>query len=504
MFSAKYSGRQGCAWLSAIVGGLSFTAAPLHGVLAEECASTEPASQEAIDSAEMAGTFLLDHASVAGGYVYAWSEDLSVRSGEGGVVEDGVVWNQSPGTPAVGAAYLVLNKLTGDPRWANAAATVAESLRSGQLASGGWFNFTETEPDARKRWCYRQDGTTGGACASIGGNEPRNRGSLDDNITQGILGFLLWYVSTAGVEDAAAQETIDYALEHLLAAQYPNGAWPVFLDRVYPHREFAAAWRARSAGILAKIPENAKDPTYLLDRDAVEAPYLVVNDHVVRDVIRLLLAAERRLGRPDLLASAMRSGDFLLAAQLPEPQRGWAQTYDADLKPVWGRAFEPPAVASRETAGAMEALLQLYVRTSRPRYLEGALEAAKWLEKSRLPSGLWARFYEIGAGRPVYVRANGDLSYDDDDLWQGYSLVGGFGIDGSLDLARRVAAGEKPSVFDSWDWVFEPLACPGDALRRLVELQDEAGRVVEDGWIRSETFVSAVRDLARRSEGARP
>lgn len=473
-------------WRACVMACLLAAAAPSAGA---ESAETEVARA----AVESAGRFFAEQAAVKGGYVWAYTPDLSVRRGEGGRVEEGVIWIQSPGTPAVGGAFLRLFEATGDKRWLEAAGAVADALVSGQLASGGWFNFTETLPEARSKWCYRSEGVVGEACSDIQDNERRNRSVLDDNITQSALGFLLWY-SEAVEGDADAAEAVTYGLDRLVVAQYPNGAWPVMLDRVFPHRRFAAAWAARLPESWSRSWVKPEDP-----------PYFVMNDDLVRDVVRLLLAAERRLERKDLLPAARRSGEFLLASQLPWPNRGWAQTYNDDLEPVWGRRFEPPAVASRETAGSIEALLMLNMRTGERRYLEGAMEAAAWLRASRLPSGDWARFYELETNRPLYVREDGALTYEQgDDLVEGYTFIGKFGIEAVLDLADRVAEGEKIDLIGGWDWVFGPIPAQGDALKTTIESVDEAGRVVEDEWIRSATFIQSAREFARLvGEGAR-
>ena len=120
--------------------------------------------------------------------------------------------------------------------------------------------------------------------------------------------------------------------------------------------------------------------------------------------------------------AAVKAGEFLLDAQFPKPQQGWAQTYDANMQPVWGRKFEPPAVASRETAGAITCLVELYQRTGDARFLAAAREAAEWLRAVRLPDGDWARFYELSTNRPLYVDNDEKLTYEPKNLLDHYSL----------------------------------------------------------------------------------
>ena len=103
------------------------------------------------------------------------------------------------------------------------------------------------------------------------------------------------------------------------------------------------------------------------------------------------------------------------------------------------------------------------------------------------------------------MNGEGALTYDDSDLHQGYGMVGVFGIDATLDLVDRIAAGERSDVFDSWDWIFEPTPYHDVASPVDVSQVDSEGRIVEDGWILSGTFVEAVRGLGHPAGGgARP
>ena len=54
----------------------------------------------------------------------------------------------------------------------------------------------------------------------------RNVTTLDDNTTQAALSFLMQADRALGFGDPAIHESVEFALSSLLAAQYPNGAWP--------------------------------------------------------------------------------------------------------------------------------------------------------------------------------------------------------------------------------------------------------------------------------------
>ncbi len=67
--------------------------------------------------------------------------------------------------------------------------------------------------------------------------------------------------------------------------------------------------------------------------------------------------------------SALKAADFLLAAQMPEPQPAWAQQYNYAFEPIWARKFEPPAVSGGESQVVIDALLDLTIVTGDKRYL---------------------------------------------------------------------------------------------------------------------------------------
>src|SRR6185295_5644582 len=96
-------------------------------------ASTIPGpDKNALAAVERIADFFATRVAVSGGFVYAYSSGLAVRRGEGRV-EEGVVWNQPPGPPAVGGAFLRLYEFTRDPRWIAAAGAAARNMIDGQL-----------------------------------------------------------------------------------------------------------------------------------------------------------------------------------------------------------------------------------------------------------------------------------------------------------------------------------------------------------------------------------
>jgi hypothetical protein len=445
-------------------------------------------ADQAIASMERAGAYFRDRLGVNGTYVWQYSIDGQVRRGEGGAVGGSIGWIQSPGTPTVGAAFLRIYEVTGDKQWLDAAQTVAKALVQTQLASGGWFRFVEIDPTKTKEWCYRVNRAGHNGCEENKDNPFFNKTQLDDNNTQSVLNFLMWFDRASAGSDPKIRESIEFGLRRLIKMQYSNGAFPFsFSDRA-PGADKMTATRA-------SMPVDWSRSWLKPDLP----PYFVVNDHIQRDTGRLFLNAYHAYHRPRYLRAAMRIGDFLVAAQLPRPQQGWAQIYDRTLQPVWGRKFEPPSIVSSETAGSIEYLLELHDETSKVQYLETATSAAEWLKASRLADGTWARFYELNTGRPLYVDNNYKLTYDDRDLLSHYGMKGAFNIQTLLD---RMKLEEPEEVLPSSDfWISSADDLNRDEIeleaQRLIVSQDAEGRWVEGKWIDSQDFVDAVFTLAR-------
>src|SRR5207247_6415223 len=105
-------------------------------------AQTAPTRDEAVAALKKAVTFFREKVSADGGYLWRYSEDLSLREGEEKATAT-QAWLQPPGTPAVGEAYLAAYERMKEPFLLDAAVETARALVKGQLHSGGWAEFIE-------------------------------------------------------------------------------------------------------------------------------------------------------------------------------------------------------------------------------------------------------------------------------------------------------------------------------------------------------------------------
>lgn len=367
------------------------------------------------DAMHRAVHFFRAEASAGGGYVFQLSADLSKREGEGRVGKS-TAWIEPPATPAVGMAYLDSYRSCGDALLLDAAKEVAVALIRGQLRSGGWDNLIEFDPKDRSNYSYRSDHESN--------KKRRNTTTFDDDKSQSAMRFLMQLDRELGFADPKVHECIVYALDATLQAQYGNGAWP------QRYQEFPDPQRSKP--LKASMPESwSRSFTGEKYTD-----YYTLNDNTINDLIKTMLDAWEIYEDWRFLESAIRGGDFLLLAQLPEPQPAWAQQYNREMHPAWARKFEPPAVSGGESQGVLRTLMMLYRRTAAVtknanRFIEPIPSALAYLRRSRLNDGQLARFYELETNRPFFCDRDGVPKYDiaqiGEERRNGYAWYGNWG-----------------------------------------------------------------------------
>ncbi|MGL5095369.1 MAG: pectate lyase, partial [Planctomycetia bacterium] len=354
------------------------TAAKPAGGLKEKAAATM----------KKAAAYYRANVAVNGGYVYYTSLDLKTRLGEGkaGPTQ---IWVQPPGTPTVGLAYVAAYEAVGDELYRDAARETAAALMYGQLKSGGWANMIDFDPKSKAAGLYRN-----------GRGKGRNASTFDDGATQAAVLFLARLDKALGFKDTEIHQAAAAAVDAVLAAQFPNGAFPqVFtgpsakppvVPAVYPDYDWRTENRIKNYWDLYTL-----------------------NDDAAGSISEMLLGVYSITGDERCLNAAGKLGDFLVLARMPEPQPAWAQQYDEKMRPVWARKFEPPAVSGRESQDAVETLLKIHAWTNDDKYLKPIPAALAYLRRSKLSDGRLARFYELKSNKPLYMTSDYVLTYDD-------------------------------------------------------------------------------------------
>lgn len=365
-----------------------------HSSLAAEKVS----KRNVISAMRKASEFYRGKLAVKGGYVYYYSLDLQERWGEGKAGPD-QIWVQPPGTPTVGMAYLKAYQATGDQYYLDAATDAALALVYGQLKSGGWTNSVDFNPKSKLTADYRN-----------GKGKGRNNSTLDDGITQSAIQLLIRVDQAHQFRNQKIHEAAMVALNALLQAQYPVGAFP-------------QVW----TGPVEKIPgKPAGFPDYDWRTEGRIKNYwdcYTLNDGLAGYVSTVLMEAYEIYEDERYQQAVLKLGDFLIQAQLPDPQPAWAQQYNFEMQPIWARKFEPPAVTGGETQDVIETLMNIYRFSGDPKYLEPIPRALAYLNRSHLPDGQLARYYELKTNRPLYMERQGkrySLTYDDSNLPRHY------------------------------------------------------------------------------------
>lgn len=365
-----------------------------------------------------AGAYYHTHIAVHGGYVYYTNpDDLTQRWAEG-VPNLDQIFVQPPGTPAVGLAFLQAYAATGEQPFLAAAIDAGNALVYGQLKSGGWSQKIDFNPKGSWVALYRNGQGSG-----------QNNSALDDGQSQAAIEFMANLDRALGFDDPAIHEATQYALDALLKAQFPIGAfpqvwtgpvgeYPILTASYPPYFTTDPAWPNEGLWPGNKVA-SALSPTgvenywddYTLNDGLAESAYVtlrtayeIYGDERHRDAIR-------------------RLGDFLIRAQMPEPQPAWAQQYTYNMQPRWARKFEPPAIVGLESEGVIRTLMKIHQLTGEAKYLEPVPRALAYLQSVRLPDGRMARYYEMRTNLPLYMyrrMVSGNwvyyLTYADDDL----------------------------------------------------------------------------------------
>ena len=430
---------------------------------APAAASENPLRDQAAEALRRACGFFRNEVAVEGSYLWRYSDDLSRREGEGKASAT-TAWVQPPGTPTVGMAYLAAFGATGEAFYLDAARETAMALVRGQLRSGGWDYRIEFSPETRRRYAYRDDVDAA--------SDARNLSTLDDDTTQAALRFLIQVDQALELEDDAIHEAVAYGLDCLLKAQYPNGAWPQRFDAFPDPSQFPV----KRASYPVSWPREHPSRRYYT--------HYTLNDNTLSDMIRTMLLAARIYDEPRYRQAAERGGDFLILAQMPEPQPAWAQQYDLQMHPAWARKFEPPAVTGGESQGSMRVLMALYRETGQQKFLEPLPRAIAYFRRSTLDDGRLARFYELETNRPLYFTRDYQLTYSDDDMPTHYGFKSGNQIEAIAAQYQRFRDAEwrPPESFKLTGLGPSPMA--EETTKAAIAALDAEGRWVETGRLK--------------------
>ena len=249
--------------------------------------------------------------------------------------------------------------------------------------------------------------------------------TIDNKATTTQLEYLARLL-TAG-DDAVLRAAFDRGIDYLLAAQYSNGGWPQYfplIEGYYTHITY-------NDDAMVNVLELLRDAA------AGNAPYAFV-DAARR--ARAAVAVARGIGC--ILRTQVRQDGNLTA---------WCAQHDeTTFAPAWARKFEPPSLSGNESVGLVAFLLD--IKQPSPEVIAAIEGAVRWLDSVKITglrvddtpgadgkrdrhavadpgaSVLWARFYELGTNRPIFMGRDSVVRYDFNEIERerrvGYSYLG--------------------------------------------------------------------------------
>ena len=283
---------------------------------------------------------------------------------------------------------------------------IADNVLTWQTPHGGWPKSRDT------------------ASEPFDGKSEDLHATFDNSATIGELRFLAR--AFRATNEPRYQQAFLKGLSHILEAQYLNGGWPQFypLSKGYPrHITFNDNAMVRILELLRDVSESS-DYRFLKMEDRTKAEAAVTK------------------GINCILRTQIKQNGKLTA---------WCAQHDENtLAPAWARSYEPPSLSGAESVGVVRFLMSIEEPT--PEIIAAVEGAVEWFrsvaingirqEKFTDADGqddkrivadpdagpLWARFYEIGSNRPIFLDRDSVVRYSFSEIGQerrtGYAYYG--------------------------------------------------------------------------------
>jgi len=348
---------------------------------------------------------------------------------------------------------------------------IGDVIVSFQTAAGGWSKNLDMDGPARMRG--QSYATANLAPVSSGPGDFDEAadeswhyvGTLDNDATNTELHFLAELsAALPGHEGDAYRASFLRGLEYLLQAQFPNGGWP----QVWP---LEGGYHDAITFNDDAVTESAEILTLAAKGERVagaeESQQPIEDYSFVPAALRVRARTAVAKALECILVTQVRAMQIRVPA---EDGKGtvltvWAQQHDPlTLTPVAARNFEPAALSSGESASVMEYLMSL----DHPSHavVRSVDAAAAWFEAHRIMgytwSGgrdtaggrkltispgagpLWARYYSLTTGKPIF--GDRDKTIHDDVMELSVERRNGYAWYGSgPEKALKTYAAWKPA-----------------------------------------------------------
>jgi pectate lyase, PelA/Pel-15E family len=291
------------------------------------------------------------------------------------------------------------------PEWyaGDEAMRVADNVLLYQRESGGWPKNIDMAVILSER-----------AKAEIAKEKGADDSLIDNGATYTQMDYLARVFNATGdpIRKESFKEAFIKGLDYLLKAQYENGGWPQYYPRLtgyYKHITFNDDAMVGVMELLRKVAR--KDHAYSFVDEARRAR----SEAAVAKGIEIILKTQ-------IVVNGKRTV--------------WCAQHDeVTLAPVPARSYEHVSLSGSESVG----LVRFLMGVERPdgRIVEAVESAIAWFKESKLtgikvvekqdssfPNGfdrvvvedanagpLWARFYDINTGRPIFSGRDSVIKY---------------------------------------------------------------------------------------------
>jgi PelA/Pel-15E family pectate lyase len=248
-----------------------------------------------------------------------------------------------------------------------------------------------------------------GARAGLLDSKNQNDATIDNDATTREIHYLLQ--AFRQTNNPAYRQAAENGIRYLLKMQYANGGFPQFYPDLSSYRHqitYNDDAMVRALTVLRRVARQQ-------ERYALVGPDLVgpAKDAVARGLACILKTQVVQQGRPT----------------------AWCAQYDeVSLLPAKARAFELPSLSGDESVGIVRFLMDTEQPTTE---IKAAIAGAvAWFEQVKMPgfalqeiaapqeprgidrvivarpgAVLWARFYELGTNRPIFVGRDSQVRY---------------------------------------------------------------------------------------------
>ena len=298
--------------------------------------------------------------------------------------------------------------------------TTAEKMLLYQRAVGGW---PKALGEVKVNYAAR---ISPGARAGLLDGKNQNDATIDNDATTREIHYLLRAFQQTG--NPAYRQGAEAGIRYLLTMQYANGGFPQFYPDLSSYRHeitYNDDAMVRALTVLRRVARQE-------ERYALVSPDLVgpARDAVARGLACILKTQVVQQGRPT----------------------AWCAQYDeVSLLPAKARAFELPSLSGEESVGIVRFLMDTEQPSAEVK--AAVAGAVAWFEQVKMsgfvlreipapqePRGidrvivaqpgavLWARFYELGTNRPIFVGRDSQVHYQlreiENERRAGYAYAG--------------------------------------------------------------------------------